>query len=131
MIFLGVTAVAGAFCLFFNRYLPTVDIICACWTGLGIIVIFICLFAEAAVGCRPISFMLGNFDPSLSGWTPGWSFFTGLLPVLLGLIYLGSSAAFNAFAGVAVMCLGASYAMPVTISLMNAQKDMHDALNLP
>ncbi|KAG1733499.1 amino acid permease-domain-containing protein [Suillus lakei] len=278
MIFLGVTAVAGAFCLFFNRYLPTVDIVCACWTGLGIIVIFICLFAKAAVGRRPVSFVLGNFDPSLSGWTPGWSFFTGLLPwnwelnhvlaytfsaigmitnmaeevynpsetlpkaiissvpigsltgvlfllpilftlpdvaallqvssgqpigvmftlimgssigglglwfiifgigmfcsistscagsratwafardkavpfhrcfskispcledvpmnayilstviqVLLGLVYLGSSAAFNAFAGVAVMCLGASYAMPVAISLMNARKDMHDA----
>ncbi|KAJ7669079.1 hypothetical protein B0H17DRAFT_1142229 [Mycena rosella] len=45
----------------------------------------------------------------------------------LGLIYLGSSAAFNAFVGVAVMCLGASYAMPVAISLANGRKDMSDS----
>ncbi|KAG2046373.1 amino acid transporter [Suillus hirtellus] len=306
MIFLGVAAIAGIFCIFFNRLLPTIDvgphlsivseipiacqIICACWTGLGIIVISICLLAKAAVGRHPASFALGNFDPSFSGWTPGWSFFIGILPVrslllittrtqyyhnaskqpaytfsgigmitnmaeevynpseilpkaitwsipigtlsgilfllpilftfpdvdtllqvssgqpigvmftlimgsraggfglwfiifgigmfcsmstscigsratwafardkaipfhrcfskigpyfgdvpvnayalstmiqvLLGLVYLGSSAAFNAFAGVAVMCLGASYAMPIAISLMNARRDMHDA----
>ncbi|KAG2039412.1 amino acid transporter [Suillus americanus] len=270
MIFLGVTAIAGIFCIFFNRLLPTVDIICACWTGLGIIVISICLLAKATAGRRPVSFALGNFDPTFSGWAPGWSFFIGLLPpaytfsgigmiinmaeevhnpskilpkaiissvpigtmtgvvfllpilftlpdvatmlqvsssqpigvmftlimgsraggfglwfiifgismfcaistscagsratwafardkaipfhrcfskispylddvpvnalllstviqVLLGLVYLGSSAGFNAFAGVAVMCLGASYAMPVAISLMNARQDMHDA----
>ncbi|OAX37073.1 hypothetical protein K503DRAFT_823049, partial [Rhizopogon vinicolor AM-OR11-026] len=270
VIFLGVTAVASIFCLFFNKYLPSIDIICACWTGLGIIVILICLSVKAAAGRRPISFALGNFDPSFSGWTPGWSFFIGLLPrvysadiqkpvanmaeevhnpseilpkamtwsipigtlsgvvfllpilftlpdvttllqvssgqpigvmftlimgsrgggfglwfiifgiglfcaisiscaasratwafardkaipfhqhfskinphlqdvpvnafllstviqVLLGLIYLGSSAAFNAFVGVAVMCLGASYAMPVAISLLNGRQDMHNA----
>ncbi|KAG1800096.1 amino acid transporter [Suillus variegatus] len=293
MIFLGVTAIVGIFCIFFNRLLPTIDvgphlfivakipiacqIICACWTGLGIIVISICVLAKAAVGRHPASFALGNFDPSFSGWTPGWSFFIGtlsdqelnhvsaytfssigmithmaeevynpseilpkaitwsvpigsltgvlfLLPilftlpdvntllqvssgqpigvmftlimgsraggfglwfiifgismfcsmstscagsratwafardkaipfhrrfskidpslgdvpvnayalstviqVLLGLVYLGSSAAFNAFAGVAVMCHGASYAMPIAISLMDARRDMHDA----
>ncbi|KAG1810354.1 amino acid transporter [Suillus plorans] len=272
MIFLGVTAIASIFCIFLNRLLPTIDIICACWTGLGIIVISICLLAKAAVGRHPASFALGNFDPSFSGWTPGWSFFIGILPpaytysgigmksvtnmaeevynpseilpkaitwsipisalsgilfllpilftipdvdtllqvssgqpigvmftlimgsraggfglwfiifgigmfcsmstscissratwafardkaipfhrcfskigpyfgdvpvnayalstviqVLLGLVYLGSSAAFNAFAGVAVMCLGASYAMPIAISLMDARRDMHDA----
>ncbi|TFK73072.1 hypothetical protein BDN72DRAFT_259470 [Pluteus cervinus] len=33
--------------------------------------------------------------------------------LLLGLIFFGSTAAFNAFVGVAVMCLGASYAMPI------------------
>ncbi|KAG2757298.1 amino acid transporter [Suillus brevipes Sb2] len=270
MIFLGVTTVAGIFCIFFNRLLPTVDILCACWTGLGIIIISVCLLATAAAGRRPVSFALGNFDPSLSGWTPEWSFFIGLLPpaytfsaigmiinmaeevhnpsqilpkaivssvpigalsgvvfllpilftlpdvatllqvssgqptglmftlimgsraggfgllfiilgigmfcsistscagsratwafardkaipfhrcfskigpyledvpanayalstviqVLLGLVYLCSSAAFNAFAGVAVICLGASYAMPVAISLMNGRRDVHDA----
>ncbi|KAF8838089.1 amino acid transporter [Paxillus ammoniavirescens] len=268
VIFLGVTAVACAFCLFFNKYLPTVDIVCACWTALGIVVILICVSAKAAAGRRPVSFALGSFDASASGWTPGWSFFIGLLPaytysaigmiasmaeevhnpseilpraiswsvpigaisgivfllpilftlpdvttllavpsgqpigvmftlimgsnaggfglwfiifgigmfcaisiscaasratwafardkaipfhthfakinptsdvpvnalllstviqVLLGLIYLGSSTAFNAFVGVAVMCLGASYAMPVAISLLNGRSDITDA----
>ena len=47
--------------------------------------------------------------------------------VLLGLIYLGSSTAFNAFVGVAVMCLGASYALPVAISLVGGRKEVADA----
>ena len=50
-----------------------------------------------------------------------------VIQLLLGLIYIGSMAAFNAFVGVAVMCLGASYAMPIAISLMNGRKDMADA----
>ncbi|KAI6099975.1 hypothetical protein EV401DRAFT_2081217 [Pisolithus croceorrhizus] len=82
VIFLGVTAVALVFCLFFNRYLPTIDILCACWTALGIIVILVCLSVKAAAGRRPISFALGGFDAAASGWTPGWSFFIGLLPRL-------------------------------------------------
>lgn len=50
-----------------------------------------------------------------------------LIQVLLGLIFLGSSAAFNAFVGVAVICLGASYAMPVLLSVLNRRREMHDA----
>ncbi|KAG1744626.1 amino acid transporter [Suillus paluster] len=258
MIFLGVTAVACVFCLFFNKYLPTIDVSTYLFVALKVSLTLICLSTKAAAGRRPVSFVLGNFDPSFSGWTPGWSFFIGLLPlnhvlaytfssigmianmaeevhnpseilpkamiwsipigalsgvafllsilftlpdvatllqvssgqpigvmftlimgsraggfglvifgigmfcaisvscaasratwafapltstdvpanalllstfiqIVLGLIYLVSSAAFNAFAGVAVMCLGASYAMPVAISLLNARQDMHDA----
>lgn len=50
-----------------------------------------------------------------------------MIQVLLGLIYLGSSTAFNAFSGVAVMCLGASYALPVAISLVRGRKGVADA----
>jgi hypothetical protein len=49
------------------------------------------------------------------------------IQVLLGLIYLGSSAAFNAFVGVAVICLGCSNAMPVAISLANGRRDVADS----
>jgi len=49
------------------------------------------------------------------------------IQLLLGLLYLGSSTAFNAFAGAAVMCLGASYAMPILISVLNGRKDMDGA----
>lgn len=49
------------------------------------------------------------------------------IQLLLGLLYLGSSAAFNAFVGVAVICLGASYSMPVAISLLNGRTDVKDA----
>ncbi|KIK79789.1 hypothetical protein PAXRUDRAFT_36350 [Paxillus rubicundulus Ve08.2h10] len=267
VVFLGVTAIACALCLFFNKYLPTVDILCVCWTALGILAILICVSITAAAGRRPASFALGGFNASASGWTPGWSFFVGLLPpayvystigmavsmaeevhnasetlpkaiswsvpigtiwgialllpilfalpdiatllavpsgqpiglmftlimgssvggfilvifgaglfsaistscaasratwafardkaipfhthfakinptsdvpdnalllstaiqMLLGTIYLGSSTAFNAFVGVAVICLGASNAMPVAISLLNGRSDITDA----
>ncbi|KAF5353418.1 hypothetical protein D9756_008027 [Leucocoprinus leucothites] len=50
-----------------------------------------------------------------------------LVQVLLGLIFLGSSAAFNAFVGVAVICLGASYAMPVLLSVLDRRRQMLDA----
>ncbi|KAJ7703933.1 amino acid transporter [Mycena rosella] len=271
LIFLAVTAVAVVFCVFFNPILPTIDVISAYWTLLGVIVILVCVSVKAAAGRHSAAFALGHFDPSPSGWTAGWAFFIGLLPVpytfsaigmiasmaeevhnpssvlptaivwsipigficgvfflvpilftlpdiatlisvasgqpvglmfelimgskgggfglwfiifgigmfcaisiscaasratwafardaaipfhrtfakvnqrlsggiplnaillstaiqvLLGLIYLGSSAAFNAFVGIAVMCLGSSYAMPVAISLANGRADMADS----
>ena len=40
---------------------------------------------------------------------------------ILGLIYLGSSAAFNAFTGVATICLSASYALPIFILLFRGR----------
>ncbi|KAI0040996.1 hypothetical protein FA95DRAFT_1576621 [Auriscalpium vulgare] len=39
------------------------------------------------------------------------------IQLLLGLLHLGSSAAFNGFVAVAVVCLGASNALPVAVSL--------------
>jgi amino acid transporter len=49
------------------------------------------------------------------------------IQLLLGLIFLGSTAAFNAFTGVAVISLQASYAMPVAISLATRRKHVMDA----
>ncbi|KAF8970649.1 amino acid transporter [Flammula alnicola] len=270
LVFMGVSITSTLIGIFMNSLLPMIDIICACWTALGVVVMLVCLSAKAAAGRRSAAFALGHFDPSFSGWTPGWSFFIGLLPpaytyaaigmvasmaeevhspsvqlplalswsipisfvvglifllpilftlpdiatllsvpggqpigvlfelimgskgggfgmwlvvfgigmfcaisiccaasratwsfardkaiplhnvwaqvnhslgdvpvnanilvlviqLLLGLIFLGSTAAFNAFVGVAVICLGASYAMPVAASLANGRKDMLDA----
>ncbi|KAJ3568098.1 hypothetical protein NP233_g5935 [Leucocoprinus birnbaumii] len=50
-----------------------------------------------------------------------------MVQVLLGLIFLGSSTAFNAFVGVAVICLGASYAMPVFLAVLDRRRQMVDA----
>ncbi|KAK0450364.1 amino acid transporter [Desarmillaria tabescens] len=259
LIFLGVTLICTALGIFLNDILHYIDIVCACWTILGVLVMLVCLSAKAAAGRHSAAFALGHFDPSASGWTPGWSFFIGLLPIsvasmaeelhnptvdlpramvwsiplgflqgvffllpilftlpdittllsvasgqpigvmftlimgskgggfgmlvfgiamfcavsissaasratwafardkaiplhaffarvssekhgpvnafllvtvvqlLLGLIYLGSSAAFNAFVGVAVMCLQASYSMPVLISLVNGRDNVKDS----
>ncbi|WWC87119.1 uncharacterized protein L201_002005 [Kwoniella dendrophila CBS 6074] len=46
---------------------------------------------------------------------------------LLGLIYLGSDAAFNAFTGVATICLGCSYAFPVLCSLLRKREMVSQA----
>jgi amino acid transporter len=42
----------------------------------------------------------------------------------LGLIYFGSTAAFNAFSGVGVISLTVSYAVPIAISLMTGRKQV-------
>lgn len=44
--------------------------------------------------------------------------------IILGVIYFGSSAAFNAFSGVGVICLTASYATPIAISLATGRKQV-------
>lgn len=41
--------------------------------------------------------------------------------MLLGLIYFGSSAAFNSFTGVATICLSTSYGMPILISVLRGR----------
>ncbi|KAK3175808.1 hypothetical protein K4F52_009969 [Lecanicillium sp. MT-2017a] len=43
-----------------------------------------------------------------------------VVEVILGLIYVGSSAAFNAFSGVIVISLAASYAYPVATNLTSS-----------
>ncbi|EWY80866.1 hypothetical protein FOYG_16783 [Fusarium oxysporum NRRL 32931] len=47
-----------------------------------------------------------------------------VIEILLGLIYFGSSAAFNAFSGVGVICLTASYGTPIAISLTTGRKQV-------
>lgn len=46
---------------------------------------------------------------------------------LLGLIYFGSSAAFNSFTGVATICLSSSYAIPILISLLHGRKHVQNS----
>jgi amino acid transporter len=46
---------------------------------------------------------------------------------LLGLIYLGSTAAFNAFTGVATICLSASYALPIFVLVLPGRHMVADA----
>jgi amino acid transporter len=41
--------------------------------------------------------------------------------IILGVIYFGSTAAFNAFSGVGVICLTVSYAMPIAVSLFGGR----------
>lgn len=47
-----------------------------------------------------------------------------VVQILLGLLWFGSTQAFNAFSGVGVMCLTASYATPIAISLFTGRKQV-------
>lgn len=46
---------------------------------------------------------------------------------LLGLIYFGSSAAFNSFTGVATLSLNASYGIPILVSVLRGRKLVKDS----
>ncbi|KAG6820255.1 hypothetical protein H0H93_003263 [Arthromyces matolae] len=81
LVFVGVSAFTSTFIVFFNKLLPLIDVLCALWTFLGIIVVLIGLSVKAASGRRSASFALTEFDASSAGWTPGWAFFLGMLPV--------------------------------------------------
>lgn len=75
----------------------------------------------------PFHTHFGRISPHLTDVPVNALLLSTTIQVLLGLIYLGSSTAFNAFVGVAVMCLGASYALPVAISLAGGRKEVADA----
>ncbi|KAI9700121.1 MAG: hypothetical protein M1836_002655 [Candelina mexicana] len=47
-----------------------------------------------------------------------------IVPCLLGLIYFGSTAAFNSFTGVATICLSTSYGVPILVSLIRGRKSV-------
>lgn len=51
---------------------------------------------------------------------------TMVVELVLGLIYFGSSAAFNAFSGVGVICLTLSYACPIFVNLITGRKQVVD-----
>jgi hypothetical protein len=46
--------------------------------------------------------------------------------LLLGFIYFGSTAAFNAFSGVGVITLTLSYAVPIIASVMNGRQQVKE-----
>ncbi|KAF2967697.1 hypothetical protein GQX73_g5874 [Xylaria multiplex] len=65
LIFLGVTLLCNiTFAIF--------------WTFAGVVAILITVLVVAKNGRNDASYVFGNFEVN-SGWTPGWSFFVGLL----------------------------------------------------
>ncbi|KAI5825409.1 amino acid transporter [Schizophyllum commune Tattone D] len=80
LIFLGVLLLTSIFCIFFNRYLPMLDIVSAYWIAIGLVVMLVCLPVEAKAGRHSADFAFTHFDTSFSGWPAGWTFFIGLFP---------------------------------------------------
>lgn len=79
LIFWAICLLSLVICTFGNKYLPMVDIICAAWTAISIIIICIALSVKADAGRHSAAYALGHYDTSFSGWG-GFTFFIGLLP---------------------------------------------------
>lgn len=47
--------------------------------------------------------------------------------MLLGLIYLGSTSAFNAFVSVGVIALAVSYGIPILLSMLDSRRGVNSA----
>jgi amino acid transporter len=79
LIFYAVTLLTMVICMFGNKFLPSVDTICAGFTAISIFVILIALSVKAEAGRHSAGYALGHYDKSFSGWG-GFTFFIGLLP---------------------------------------------------
>ncbi|KAL4896380.1 amino acid permease [Aspergillus ambiguus] len=79
LIFYAICLGSFLICTFANRYLPQVDIICATWTAVTILIILVALSVKAGAGRHSAAYALAHYDTTLSGWG-GFTFFIGLLP---------------------------------------------------
>lgn len=85
-----------------------------------------CIWAFARDGAIPGSHLWKTVDRKL-GVPLNAMMLSMVIQIILGLIYFGSTAAFNAFSGVGVICLTTSYAMPIAVSLLNRREALKDA----
>lgn len=85
-----------------------------------------CTYAFARDGAIPFSKYWRAVDPKWETPIGGIALSTFVCCVL-GLIFFGSSAAFNAFTGVATICLSASYALPVFVSVIQRREKLQNA----
>ncbi|KHO01245.1 polyamine transporter TPO5 [Metarhizium album ARSEF 1941] len=80
-----------------------------------------CTYAFARDGAVPGHRLWSRVHPRLG--LPLWALgLSTLVDCLLGCIYLGSSAAFNSFTGVATICLSMSYGVPVLVLLLRRRR---------
>jgi amino acid transporter len=79
-----------------------------------------CTWAFARDGAVPLSRLWSRV--SHRHGTPIWALaLTTVVQMLLGLIYLGSSSAFNAFVSVGVIALAVSYGIPIALSMASSR----------
>lgn len=85
-----------------------------------------CIWAFARDGAIPGSHLWKAIDRKL-GVPLNAMMLSMVVQIILGVIYFGSTAAFNAFSGVGVICLTTSYAMPIAVNLLNNREAIKDA----
>ncbi|KAK8084735.1 GABA permease [Apiospora hydei] len=78
LMFWAVTLLCYTINVFGAKHLDLINTVCIYWTGSSIVIILIVLLAMAPEK-RSGEFVFAHYDPSISGWPSGWSFFVGLL----------------------------------------------------
>lgn len=68
-----------------------------------------------------------NNSKALEGVPVNAMMLSMVIQILLGAIYFGSAAAYNAFSGVGVICLTVSYALPIATSLLTGRTHVQTA----
>ena len=68
LIFYAICLATFVICTLCNDYLPHVDILCAAFTAIVILVCCIALSAKADVGRHSAAYTLGHYDKSLAGY---------------------------------------------------------------
>lgn len=82
-----------------------------------------CTYAFARDGAIPGFRLWSKVHKTLD--VPVWAIIlSATVDALLGLIYFGSTAAFNSFTGVATICLSTSYGLPILISVIRGRQDV-------
>ncbi|PYI08683.1 amino acid transporter [Aspergillus sclerotiicarbonarius CBS 121057] len=80
-----------------------------------------CTYAFARDGAIPGFRLWRQVNKQLD--VPVWAIILSTaVDCLLGLIYFGSSAAFNSFTGVATICLSTSYGLPILILMLRGRE---------
>ncbi|KAK5133367.1 hypothetical protein LTR08_007801 [Meristemomyces frigidus] len=80
-----------------------------------------CAYAFARDGAIPGSRWIGTTNERLG--IPLWGLvLSTVVDCLLGMIYFGSTAAFNSFTGVATICLSCGYGLPILVSVLRGRK---------
>jgi amino acid permease (GABA permease) len=80
-----------------------------------------CAYAFARDGAIPGYKWIGETNDRLG--IPLWGLvLSTVVDSLLGLIYFGSTAAFNSFTGVATICLSCAYGGPILVSMVRGRK---------
>lgn len=80
-----------------------------------------CTYAFARDGAIPGSSLWARVDGRFD--IPLWGLvLSTIVDCVLGCIYFGSTSAFNAFTGVATICLSVSYGIPILVSLIRGRE---------
>lgn len=89
-----------------------------------------CTYAFARDGAIPGSRLWSKIDERFN--IPLWALvLSTAVDCILACIYFGSSAAFNAFTGVATICLSCSYGLPILVSVLRGREAVkHSSFSL-